>query len=251
MLRRLTVPMNPMFPARLGALALLGALGACGPRSTRAPEASGAEAFDLGGCTREAVVEDAEDNDHRTLPHQDRGGYMYTFVDEAGSSVEPTAGRLGGTFAQAEGGANGSMYAAHFHGRLSGGSVVFAGYGLNFVDPKGPYDASAYDGVAFFARRGSDSTTSLRLKVPDANTDPDGGVCSECFNDFGADIELQPEWTQYVFSFQQMSQMTGWGEPRPGSIDASKLYGLQFQVTSPGASFDVWVDDISFYGCKR
>lgn len=234
----------------LGLVTWVGTAGACEPVGTRSPEANAVGAFDMGGCTREAVVEDAEDNDHRTLTHQQRGGYMYTFLDEAGSTIEPVAGRLGGTFSQAEGGANGSLYAAHFHGRLSGGSTVYAGYGLNFVDPKGPYDASAYEGLAFFARRGSDSTSSMRLKVPDANTDPEGGVCSECFNDFGADIELQEEWTQYVFSFEQLSQMSGWGQPRPGSIDPSQVFGLQFQVSSPGSSFDVWVDDISFYGCK-
>lgn len=223
---------------------------ACDLDGTRSPEAGGAS-FDLGGCTRLAVIEDAEDNDHRIIDHDGRGGYMYTFLDEAGSTVEPTAGRLGGTFAQAEGGANGSMYAARFHGTLGGGSVVFAGYGLNFVDPKGPYDASAYEGVSFFARRSADSVGTLRLKVPDASTDPEGGVCSECFNDFGADVELTEQWQQYVFPFEQLGQMPGWGVPRPGSIDASKIYGLQFQVTSAGASFDVWVDDISFYGCGR
>ncbi len=223
---------------------------ACEPDASRSPDANAVGAFDLGGCTLDAVVEDAEDNDHRTLDRQERGGYMYTFLDEAGSTVEPTAGRLGGTFSQGEGGANGSMYAAHFSGTLASGSTVYAGYGLNFVDPKGPYDASAYEGVAFFARRGPDSTGTVRLKVPDANTDPDGGVCSECFNDFGADLELEEEWTQFVFSFEQLGQMQGWGEPRPGSVDSSQIYGLQFQVFSPGASFDIWVDDISFYGCK-
>ena len=221
----------------------------CEPGGTNAPETGAVGAFDLGRCTRSAVIEDAEDNDHRTLDQQGRGGYMYTFLDESGSTVEPLAGRLGGTFAQAEGGANGSMYAARFHGQLTSGSLVFAGYGLNFVDPKGPYDASAYEGVSFFARRSADSASNIRLKVPDAATSPEAGICTECFNDFGADIELTEEWQQYVFTFEQLSQMSGWGAPRPGSIDATQLYGLQFQVEGSGKTFDIWIDDISFYGC--
>lgn len=232
-------------------LACAMACSACERTASRAPQVGAVGAFDLGGCTLAAVVEDAEDNDHRILARQGRGGYAYAFLDEAGSTVEPVAGRLGGTFAQAEGGANGSLYAARVHGTLANGSLVFAGYGLNFVDPKGPYDASAYEGVAFFARRSAESTSAIRLKVPDASTDPDGKLCSECFNDFGADLELEEEWTQYVFPFEQLSQLSGWGAPRPGSVDATALYGLQFQVTAPGASFDFWIDDVSFYGCKR
>jgi len=235
----------------LALVMLAGGTSACELGSSQAPESSAGVSIDLGGCSRAAVIEDGEDNDHRVIDHSDRGGYMYTFLDEAGSTVEPTAGRLGGTFSQAEGGANGSMYAAHFSGTLASGSTVFAGYGLNFVNPKGPYDATAYDGVTFFARRGPDSTGAVRLKVPDVNTDPDGGVCSECFNDFGSDLQLEEEWTQFVLPFETLSQSQGWGAPRPGSIDASQIYGLQFQVFSPGASFDIWVDDISFYGCTE
>ncbi len=52
--------------------------------------------------------------------------------------------------------------------------------GFSFANPKGPYDASAYTGVSFWAKLGSGSQKTLRLKVPDINTDPDGHVCTEC-----------------------------------------------------------------------
>ena len=54
-----------------------------------------------------------------------------------------------------------------------------------------------------------------------------------------------------VFTFEQLSQMSGWGAPRPGSIDVTQLYGLQFQVEGSGNTFDIWIDDISFYGCGQ
>src|SRR5690606_16137607 len=52
----------------------------------------------LGGCGREAIVDDGEDDDHRILQHADRGGYMYTFVDSAGSTVTPPPGSQAGAF---------------------------------------------------------------------------------------------------------------------------------------------------------
>jgi endoglucanase len=221
--------------------------GEAGPRANAGPFSP----VDLGGCTRAAVIEDAENADHQVLVHEGRNGYIYAFVDDRGSTVTPTAGRLGGTFSQAEGGANGSLFAAHVTGQLAAGEVVYAGVGLNFVDPKGPFDASAFEGVAFFARRGPGSTAGIRLKVPDVSTDPDGKVCSECFNDFGASIELDEQWQQFTVPFDTMAQLPGWGAPRPGAVDRAGLYGLQWQVSTSGAAFDLWIDDVVFYGCRR
>src|SRR5690606_14633561 len=109
-----------------------------------------------------------------------RGGYWYTFADKAGSTVTPTPGALGGTFTMTPGGHDGTGHAARMYGQVGGGDVVYVGVGLNFVDPKGQYDASAYKGISFWAKKAAGSG-NVRLKVPDVNTDPDGGVCSECF----------------------------------------------------------------------
>ncbi|MBC8072176.1 MAG: hypothetical protein IAG13_27900, partial [Deltaproteobacteria bacterium] len=206
--------------------------------------------IDMGGCQRGAVIEDGENADHQVIVHEGRNGYLYSFLDDAGSTVTPTAGRDGGTFTQSEGGANGSLWAARITGKTADGQNAYAGLGINMVDPKGPYDASKFSGVAFFARRGK-GVTKVRLKVPDASTDPDGKVCTECFNDFGADIELAETWQQFTIPFDQLGQMPGWGAPRPGSLDTSKIYGLQWQVATPGSDYDVWIDDVTFYGCKR
>lgn len=203
----------------------------------------------LGGCSRTAVVEDGEDNDHRILVHNERGGYMYTFVDSNGSTIQPTPGAQGGMFTQEIGGANGSLYGGRFHGDLGPSGIVYAGFGMNLLEPKGLYDASQYEGVTFFARRAPDSVGKMRLKLPDKATDPDGGVCADCFNNFGKDIELTEEWKQYVVPFSEMKQEDGWGSPRPAAVDASALYAIQFQVNTPGAHFDIWIDDIAFFGC--
>lgn len=204
----------------------------------------------LGGCGREAIVDDGEDDDHRILQHADRGGYMYTFVDSAGSTVTPPPGSQAGAFYDISG-ANGSLYGGRFFGDLGTASVVYAGYGMNLREPRMPYDASKYEGIAFFGRRAPDSSSKVRIKLLDIQTDPAGGLCSECFNAFGANIELTDKWEQYVVRFEEMQQEEGWGAPRPSTIDTSALYAVQFQVSSPGAHYDMWIDDIAFFGCRN
>lgn len=198
-------------------------------------------------CASGFAIDDAEDNNNQVLLRGGRSGYWYTFVDKAGSTITPPSQI---TFLMSPGGARSSQYAARMMGKVSpAGQPLFAGMGFSFTDPKAAYDATAFSGVSFYARVGPGSTASVRLKVPDANTDPVGKVCSECFNDFGADLTLTGEWQKYVAPFAAMKQMDGWGAPHPAAIDKSKLFGLQWQVTQPGASYDVWVDDVQFTGC--
>ena len=140
-------------------------------------------------CGPNGLIDDGEDGNNQNLPNDNRGGYWYTFKDHGTTTVDPTAGEEGGTFAMSEGGHD-SQYAARFHGTVGSGSVVFSGMGTNLIDPKDAYDASKYAGISFWAKKGSaESTGKVRLKVPDVNTDPQGGVCTECFNDFGGEHE--------------------------------------------------------------
>src|SRR4051794_12612842 len=73
------------------------------------PKPAGAAAFK--DCGPAGLIDDGEDGNNQTLPVGGRGGYWYTFLDKAGSTVTPMAGEQGGTFAMAEGGANGSKLA--------------------------------------------------------------------------------------------------------------------------------------------
>jgi endoglucanase len=242
----------------LGLALTLSAMGCLIPPK-QAPSATPGSAASIGGgspgggaatsafkdCGPDGVIDDGEDGNNQNLPNAGRGGYWYTFKDKGTTTVEPAAGEEGGTFAMSEGG-HGSQYAARYHGKIGTGAIVFSGMGMNFVDPKGQYNASKYAGISFWAKRGDNSTGKLRLKVPDVNTDPDGAVCSECFNDFGADINLTTEWKQYVFPFKNMKQMVGWGNPHKPHITPDKIYGIQFQVNVPGANYDIYVDDLKF-----
>jgi hypothetical protein len=154
-------------------------------------------------------------------------GTPYSYADERGTTIAAEGLRLRGT--------------------LAGGGEVYAGVGLS-LDPK-PFDASRYDGIVFSARRTPGSAAHVRLKVPDVHTDPAGGVCTACYNDFGIPFQVTEEWTRYEVRFADLGQETGWGEPRPAAIDASKLYGVQWQVAVAGAEVDLAIRDVAFLGC--
>jgi hypothetical protein len=195
-------------------------------------------------CEGQALVENAEDRNDQVLLRGNRNGYIYTYLDKAGSTILPTESQ----FRMEKGGAD-SNYAIHVHGKLAPTGETFAGVGLDLRDPRKPYDASKYKGVSFVAKVGKGSSPYVRFKIPDANTDPDAKVCTECFNDFGIGIELTEEWTRYEVPFSELKQEGGWGKPRPPAVDPSKLMALQWQVTSAGTAFDIWIDDVSFIGC--
>ncbi len=232
---------TPLLMANLA----LGAL-ACGPSPTdpaleQSPEGS--------PCPASALIDDGEDNNNQVIVQDGRSGYWYTFVDHVGSTISPAAGETGGIFSFSPGGANGSGFAARMSGSISKASIVYAGMGCNMSDPKGEYDASKYGGLSFWAKKGPGTTPKVRVKVPDVATDPDGKICSACFNDFGMDLKLTEEWTKYILLFDALKQERGWGAPHPRGIDKSKLMAVQYQVNEKGQSYDVWIDDLGFTGC--
>jgi endoglucanase len=211
---------------------------------------SAAAAASFKSCGPDGLIDDAEDNNNQTAPVAGRGGYWYSFVDKIGSTITPAAGSNGGTFSMTAGGANNSKFAANMKGKIGKADqppdYLFAGMGFNFQDPKAAYDASKYKGISFWAKKGPGSSGKIRLKVPDAETDPEGKMCKECFNDYGSDLNLTETWTKYTVPFAEMKQLSGWGSPTSGAITPGKIYGLQFQINQPGASYDVSIDDLEF-----
>jgi endoglucanase len=193
------------------------------------------------------AIDDCEDNNNQVKMQGGRNGYWYTFADKYGTTISPPAHSK---YLMSPGGSRDSKYGARMIGKVSkDGDPVYGGMGFSFTDPKGPYDASQYTGISFWAKVGPGSTKTVRLKVPDVNTDPDGKVCKECFNDFGADLTLTDQWKKYTIPFAAMKQMKDWGDPTPAAVNKSKLYGVQFQVNDSGANYDIWVDDLQFTGC--
>jgi endoglucanase len=235
----------PFTPFLATILLLAAAAGGCVPPGARPANAQGVP---LKECGPDGVIDDFEDNNNQISVIGDRGGYWYTYADKDGSTVWPEQGDNGGTFTVVEGGHD-SKYAVNVKGRLAGKANTYAAMGLNFLDPKQPYDASHYEGITFFAKRGAGSTSKMWVKLPDGNTDPDGAICSACFNDYSVTVTLGEQWQRVVIPFRDLRQEPDWGAPRKPHVDASKLYAIHFESKSSGAEFDFWVDDIAFV-CK-
>lgn len=201
-------------------------------------------AVNAGAVLRVPVIDDLDDGNHQTAPEESRGGYWYTYADET-STVEPN-----GTFAPTAGGAEGTPFAARMHGQIGSKQYPYAGLGFNLTDPKDPYDLSSCAGLSFRAKKGTaEAISAVRVKIGDVYTVPEGGVCKSCYNDFGADLGLTPEWVLYELRFADLKQEPYWGEPRP-KLETSRVYQVQFMVKDPSAPFDVWVDDVRLIGCK-
>lgn len=196
----------------------------------------------------DGLVDDAEDNDNQVQKLAGRSGYWWAAKDDKGSTIDPL-----GAMKMSEGGANGSKYAVHVAGKNAPAGDMAWGtvFGLRLVEGQ-LYDASKYAGVSFFAKAGDKSTSTVRLKVADVNSHPDGKVCKDgCWNDFGKDFNFSHDWQEYKVSFAEMKQQDGWGDPRPPSITPSKLVQIAWAISTPGADFDVWLDDVRFLDCQR
>jgi endoglucanase len=186
------------------------------------------------------TIDDAEDqNSQITLGGSD-AGYWFTFKDEVGSTIEPS-----GDFKMSEGGAEGSKYAAHMKGKMAAaGNSIYVGMGFQFANPKGLYDVGKAQGIRFWAK----GPGRVRFKTPDVNTEPSGDRCTSCYNDFGVDLQLSDKWERYTVPFSAMRQQDGWGDRAP-SVSKDKLFAAQWQFGTPGADYDIWIDNIALVGC--
>lgn len=199
-------------------------------------------AMNAGKGISNALVDDMEDGDTKSVEADSRGGYWYTYKD-ASSKVEPE-----GEFKMSEGGAGGSAHAAAFKGELGTEQYPYVGMGVSFTDPKQPYDASSCEGIAFSAK-GGEGSTNIRVKVGDWQTVPEGGLCKNCYNDFGGDFLLTSSFQDIKLKFADMKQEPYWGEPK-AAIDPTALYQIQWQVSKASGPFEVTVDNVRFIGCS-
>jgi hypothetical protein len=135
------------------------------------------------------------------------------------------------------------QYAAYVYGGPFVDTGATVGFGIG-----GPYDASKYDGISFWAKIDSGSY-GLRVAFPDKDTSPDGGLCqgnvagNQCYDHYGYRItNLTTAWTKYTVYFNSLTN-DGWGRSG-GGFDRSTIFEVQFQIPKDN-KFGVWIDDVS------
>lgn len=209
--------------------------GSSGPKRPTAANAS--------KPVRHVLIDDLEDGDSKSIPTEARGGYWYTYHD-ADSVVAPDA-----NYATRAGGPGESKHVAWMQGTVSAIAHPYVGLGLSFTDPRQPYDASSCKGIAFQGRKVGVSISAIRVKVGDWQTTPEGGLCQQCYNDFGAELTFKDTWEDFRIEFSSMKQEPYWGEPRP-AIDPQALYQIQWQVSQSEQPFEIEIDNVRFIGCE-
>jgi hypothetical protein len=200
-----------------------------------------------------ALIDDFEEPSPAIPAIGDRSGGWWTAGDDTpGATIVPELNSP----ARSEvvpGGRCGSTYAMRVTGQgfTDWGSILGMSFAYSSNGPV-PYDASFREGITFWARIGDTSTNQMRFALSDVNSDPAGGVCMEngdpgtgCYDAFGVMIStLDTTWKRYKIPFRGLTQRD-FGLPAEQS-ETTALYNMTFNF-APGAIFDFWVDDISFY----
>jgi hypothetical protein len=137
------------------------------------------------------------------------------------------------------------QYAAYVYGGpfVDSGADFWFGLGS-------PYNASAYQGITFWAKIDSGTWSGLRVAFPDKDTDPDGGICrpnvagpTQCYDHYGSRLTLTTDWKKYEVDFTSLSQ-DGWGLAAR-AFDPTTVYQVVFQIPV-NANFGIWIDDVAF-----
>jgi hypothetical protein len=119
-----------------------------------------------------------------------------------------------------------------------------AGFGFNMIDPalESCVDVGAFDGLSFWAKGSSGSANTLTFQVVHPATAPvaDGGDCTvtaQCYLHPKTTIEISEEWQQYSVLWADLSGSTA---TVTGPI-------LGFNLITPDADYDVWLDEVTLF----
>jgi hypothetical protein len=119
-----------------------------------------------------------------------------------------------------------------------------------------PFDASAYRGIVFWARK-SNAAAASSLRVALTTIDDTAGPLAKCHSPatpgkadgcgdaFGAEVMLRTDWMPYIVSFASLAQ-TGFGYRPPNGFDQANVLAVDFN-NKQGTAFDQWIDDLAFY----
>ncbi|HEY3256841.1 MAG TPA: leucine-rich repeat domain-containing protein [Polyangiaceae bacterium] len=192
------------------------------------------------------LIDDLETGTGHICTGNGRIGVWYAFNDETGDQwPAPTTPGVPIATSVIPGGRGASTRAIHTFGKGFTGWGV--GVGLDFVFDGlsyGTFDASAFDGIRFWAR--SDGLQKLRVRIGTRATKlaDYGGTCPlEPCSPHARDFDLGPDWVELSLPFNDLPQI----QPHAIDVDFTRdeLTHLQFMPqTQP---FDFWIDDVRFY----
>ena len=183
------------------------------------------------------LLDDFEEGDTRVLLSDKRAGSWVTYND----GTAPMLPRPGALFAadRIPGRRGESKLGLH----VTGGKFSKWGAVLGIeLSPRRCYDASAYAGVAFWARGMAQLRVAVRMTQ--IVSEEFGGSCvKDCFDSHGAERRLTKDWQRYEVRWDELTQK-GFG--LAVSFDPRSLYSIEFAVPEGRPAFDYWLDDVAF-----
>ncbi|MFW6210554.1 MAG: hypothetical protein ACOC4H_00385 [bacterium] len=218
---------------------------------THTPEVSATPTQEPAGV--QCLLEDSEDGNNANM----YGGFWYTYVDGQGATtITPAAGS---EFTMTAGGNDGSLYAVRISGDLESiepSSYPCAGVGTQLNPNTQPpvaggtsevTDISNCEGIRFYAK--GDGNDYL-IKIPYSNAD---GESLTGYNDYKFTFKAGTAWTEIKIDYTCFEQETGWGvlvDIQDVLENAKEIqWQTGFNPESGTAAYDLWIDDIVFYGC--
>jgi hypothetical protein len=188
------------------------------------------------------IISDLEDGTGHICEGNGRRGVWYAFNDSQ-STQWPAVTTPGTPISPSliPGGREESVRAMHTFGE--GFSEWGAGIGFDLVfdgTTYSTYDASAYDGISFWAKSESGpASISVRISTKATTLAKYGGTClNEPCYPLSTELGLNAQWTYYFIPFARLD--TG------GPVERSQLTNVQF-MTPEERAFDFWVDDVRFF----
>jgi hypothetical protein len=195
-----------------------------------------------GAAISDLLIDDFEDGDAQIALVAGRNGSWFSANDGSGQqSPAPNAATLPTLLSPARGT---STLALHTSGSgfTGWGALVGANFAVNGTTALA-YDISAQQGLSFWAKLGkATSVKQVRVSIRDYDT---LYGCTTCGDHFGITATLTDTFQSIQVPFSSMTQL-GWGRPKAAAFDPKRTYAVTF-VWSPYQSFDVWIDDLTFY----
>jgi hypothetical protein len=203
------------------------------------------------GCGDPLMIDDFEDGDTDACPRSGWTSDWWAHGDDYGSlspspaAIEANKDVLSVPLSPARGTSQRGLH-------LQGTGFTDWGAEISLVlDNPGeqipqPVDLSQYEGVGFWAR--GSGTVRLRVPTPETLQPEAGGTCSgeypDCWDYFaGTSVSLASDWVQYSVSFGSLQK--DWAGTSMQPADQENVVFLLF--SSDSGSFDLWLDDVTFY----
>ena len=214
-------------------------------------------------CSDLLLIDDMEDDNAAICNSGGRNGNWFTAADGTEGTLSPARGTTF-TMTPIPGGRGKSHVAAHM---TASGFTTWAQMDLTLGAVAGvakPYDASATGGITFWMKT---DAPHLEVELPTSQTVPvsRGGLCSDsattdnCDNSFSFEITSPhpADWFQYYVPYSALLQ-GGLSSDANGNLivgsatwDPTRLLAVNFNVNYPPPSFELWIDDVSFYDCSN